>query len=157
MRSAILVATVATLLGSVGCQQQNLRGGCESCGLAGAGGCSSCGLAADEHGGLAGGGGGGYAYRGHGDRRLARGGDAGGCASCGDSDGGCDACSGIAGPNGLNEFGRRARPAYVGHVPHGYLQASGPPGPPSAGYAYPYYTTRAPRDFLLDQPPSIGP
>jgi hypothetical protein len=23
-------------------------------------------------------------------------------------------------------------------------------------YAYPYYTTRAPRDFLMDNPPSIG-
>jgi hypothetical protein len=23
-------------------------------------------------------------------------------------------------------------------------------------YAYPYYTARAPRDFLMDNPPSIG-
>jgi hypothetical protein len=23
-------------------------------------------------------------------------------------------------------------------------------------YAYPYYTTRAPRDFLMDNPPTIG-
>jgi hypothetical protein len=29
--------------------------------------------------------------------------------------------------------------------------------PPSAAYAYPYYTIRAPRDFLLNNPPSIGP
>lgn len=49
-------------------------------------------------------------------------------------------------------------PSHVGHLPHGYEQSlSGPPGPPSATYAYPYYTTRAPRDFLLDNPPSIGP
>ena len=29
-------------------------------------------------------------------------------------------------------------------------------GPPAAAYAYPYYTTRAPRDFLMKNPPSIG-
>jgi hypothetical protein len=23
-------------------------------------------------------------------------------------------------------------------------------------YAYPYYTTRGPRDFLMDNPPTIG-
>ncbi len=31
------------------------------------------------------------------------------------------------------------------------------PGPPVAQAAYPYYTLRGPRDFLLDNPPSIGP
>jgi len=31
------------------------------------------------------------------------------------------------------------------------------PGPPMGQVAYPYYTTRGPRDFLLDNPPSIGP
>lgn len=30
------------------------------------------------------------------------------------------------------------------------------PGPPSGTVGYPYYTTRGPRDFLLDNPPSIG-
>ena len=30
-------------------------------------------------------------------------------------------------------------------------------GPPTAAYSYPYYTTRAPRDFLMNNPPSIGP
>ena len=29
-------------------------------------------------------------------------------------------------------------------------------GPASPAVAYPYYTTRAPRDFLMDNPPSIG-
>jgi hypothetical protein len=32
----------------------------------------------------------------------------------------------------------------------------GPPGPPSAQVGYPYYTLRGPRDFLADNPPSIG-
>jgi hypothetical protein len=31
------------------------------------------------------------------------------------------------------------------------------PGPPTGQTAYPYYTLRGPRDFLLGNPPSIGP
>ena len=31
------------------------------------------------------------------------------------------------------------------------------PGPPTGAVAYPYYTTRGPRDFLMANPPSIGP
>jgi len=30
-------------------------------------------------------------------------------------------------------------------------------GPPTGAVAYPYYTTRGPRDFLASNPPSIGP
>ena len=30
------------------------------------------------------------------------------------------------------------------------------PGPPSPTVGYPYYTMRGPRDFLLDNPPTIG-
>jgi hypothetical protein len=37
---------------------------------------------------------------------------------------------------------------------HGQQQIN--PGPPTAAVAYPYYTHRGPRDFLLDNPPSIG-
>jgi hypothetical protein len=29
-------------------------------------------------------------------------------------------------------------------------------GPPTAAIAYPYYTTRGPRDFFEPNPPSIG-
>jgi len=48
-------------------------------------------------------------------------------------------------------------PASVGRLPHSYFDATqGPLGPPSPTYAYPYYTTRAPRDFLEDNPPTIG-
>jgi hypothetical protein len=32
----------------------------------------------------------------------------------------------------------------------------GPPGPPSGTVGYPYYTLRGPRDFLADNPPSLG-
>lgn len=31
------------------------------------------------------------------------------------------------------------------------------PPPSAAGVAYPYYTSRGPRDFLINNPPSIGP
>ena len=34
---------------------------------------------------------------------------------------------------------------------------TGPAGPPTGAVAYPYYTTRGPRDFLAKRPPSIGP
>lgn len=47
-------------------------------------------------------------------------------------------------------------PSPVGHLPPGYMQDAGPGGPSSATVGYPYYTTRAPRDFLMDNPPSIG-
>ncbi len=30
-------------------------------------------------------------------------------------------------------------------------------GPPTGAIAYPYYTTRGPRDFMASDPPSIGP
>ena len=42
--------------------------------------------------------------------------------------------------------------------PGGYYPPSmaSQPGPPGGTVAYPYYTLRGPRDFLLDNPPSIG-
>ena len=43
--------------------------------------------------------------------------------------------------------------------PHGCRQQvpeTGPEGPPTAAYAYPYYTLHGPRDFLLNNPPSLG-
>ena len=58
----------------------------------------------------------------------------------------------------------QAHPHHAGgadHIPyrghHHHLQTmAGPAGPPTASVAYPYYTTRGPRDFLLANPPSIG-
>jgi len=52
-------------------------------------------------------------------------------------------------------FGAAHRtPGYPHH--HFAREYVGPQGPPTAQTAYPYYTTRGPRDFLLDNPPSIG-
>jgi hypothetical protein len=45
-------------------------------------------------------------------------------------------------------------PGYPKH--HFHREYVGPQGPPTAAVAYPYYTIRGPRDFLLDNPPSIG-
>jgi hypothetical protein len=62
----------------------------------------------------------------------------------------CNDCNGIARPR------MPGQPAYVGHLPHGSQHEVGPTGPATPTYAYPYYTTRAPRDFLQDNPMSIG-
>ncbi len=46
---------------------------------------------------------------------------------------------------------------HVGH--HAQAQpagAGGAGGGPAAQVAYPYYTARGPRDFLMDNPPTIG-
>jgi hypothetical protein len=50
--------------------------------------------------------------------------------------------------------GAHMTPGYPHH--HFHREYVGPQGPPSAHVAYPYYTIRGPRDFLLDNPPSIG-
>ena len=71
-----------------------------------------------------------------------------GCQSCQNSDSSAGSYAG----HGANSAD------YVPRAPHGYYrqQYQSQGAPPSASVAYPYYTTRAPRDFLLDNPPSIG-
>ena len=71
---------------------------------------------------------------------------------------------GLAGLGGHGHAGH----GHAGHGHAGHGQANGghiprlPPqqpatlGPGSGSYAYPYYTTRAPRDFLQGNPYSIG-
>ena len=44
----------------------------------------------------------------------------------------------------------------VPRLPHGYAEQTGPAGTMTGQYAYPYYTTRGPRDFLVNEPSSIG-
>jgi hypothetical protein len=46
---------------------------------------------------------------------------------------------------------------FCGCGPSGDQNYNFNPGPPVAQTAYPYYTLRGPRDFLLANPPSIGP
>ncbi|NLX53788.1 MAG: hypothetical protein GXY58_01600 [Planctomycetaceae bacterium] len=47
-------------------------------------------------------------------------------------------------------------PDYVPYIPKDYYNRIEPAGPPTAAYAYPYYTVRGPRDFFLNQPSTIG-
>jgi hypothetical protein len=71
------------------------------------------------------------------------------------------------GYGGGNGYGHHAHGGWYGPwggahrtpgYPHHHFSRSyiGPQGPPTAQVAYPYYTTRGPRDFLLDNPPTIG-
>ena len=74
----------------------------------------------------------------------------GGGETCGDCGKGCCIC----------EMAGRAAGAVRGLNPHsgGYPEMpTYNPGPPVGQVAYPYYTVRGPRDFLRDNPPSIGP
>ena len=61
----------------------------------------------------------------------------------------CQSC----GPLGSGQYAARAAADRVPQIPcrEGFQQ-----GPCTATYAYPYYTTRAPRDFLQDNPQTIG-
>ena len=80
------------------------------------------------------------------------------CGQCGD---GCDCgdgCSSGKCKNGCG-LGNGCR-RMLGCNPHagGYPEAQNfNPGPPSGQVAYPYYTVRGPRDFLRNNPPTIGP
>lgn len=67
-----------------------------------------------------------------------------GCRTCGLGwqHGGLDYSEGLATGNPLHAHAGRQSPEVA--------------GPPTAGVAYPYYTTRGPRDFLLCNPPTIG-
>lgn len=67
----------------------------------------------------------------------------------------------VAGPlgwqQGGHDYSSHLQPGLTGH--RAAAQVQGQPfnaGPPSPQVAYPYYTHRGPRDFLLDNPPSIG-
>ena len=65
----------------------------------------------------------------------------------------CHDCRG--GRGGLLHHGGRGAGAAAGG--HHYRPETEPAGGPVGQTAYPYYTLRGPRDFLVDNPPSIGP
>jgi len=111
-------------------------GGCTdgSCGLGGGGGVRGR-LAGRMGGGACGPGGCGVG-----------GGGAGGCSACGGA--GCGLCQRVAG---------RVASGFCPHS-NGYpADYNYNPSPPTGQVAYPYYTVRGPRDFLRNNPPSIGP
>lgn len=71
---------------------------------------------------------------------------------------GCRPC-GIGWQRGGTDYQR-----FLSHSEHrqgagaggGAGAGAGASGPATAQVAYPYYTTRGPRDFLLNNPPTIG-
>lgn len=85
----------------------------------------------------------------------------GGCGLFGSGD--CGGCQGGAcgcGPDGCLQHGLHALldcNGCNGCNSCGDQNYNFTPGPPVGQVAYPYYTTRGPRDFLMCNPPSIGP
>ena len=83
----------------------------------------------------------------------------GSCASCPENCSSCDSgCETGMDPGGEVACdpsdpcgGQRCGP-FRGGCRDAFVQ-----GPPSAAIAYPYYTVRAPRDFLAQNPPGLGP
>ena len=132
MNRWLLIGSLAGLLiASTGCLHHNTRGGCST------GGCetSACGS---------------------------------GCNSCGNSSGMLGRMAGLCGTSGCRagcspgKIGwMQGGHNYSAHLQPGHGVAQGInrphiPGPPSAQVGYPYYSHRGPRDFLLDNPPTIG-
>ena len=55
------------------------------------------------------------------------------------------------------DYSSHLQPGLLGHNAAQSLNARPVnPGPPTGQVAYPYYTVRGPRDFLVDNPPTIG-
>jgi hypothetical protein len=74
-----------------------------------------------------------------------------------------DCGNGHCGPTGVHGYGGGLHASAAAHrgnvpapLPHGYQHQMGPGGPPTAQVAYPYYTTRGPRDFFLNEPAPLG-
>jgi hypothetical protein len=85
-----------------------------------------------------------------------------GCPDGGCQPGACQECEGGAcHPRHVGRYGGLAKhhlspeeKAALAGSDYGAVQ---PAGAPTGAVAYPYYTTRGPRDFLAKCPPSIGP
>ena len=74
-----------------------------------------------------------------------------GCAGARDGIGGCRGCN-----NGSGCIRNGAYARHFGPSTHVTGAEEGAGAPQGAQVAYPYYTNRGPRDFLLNNPPSIG-
>jgi hypothetical protein len=85
-----------------------------------------------------------------------------GCPDGACGNGACQDCAdGSCHPRHVGRYGGLAKhhltPAEKAALAGSDYGAVQPAGPPSGAVAYPYYTTRGPRDFLAKNPPSIGP
>jgi hypothetical protein len=84
------------------------------------------------------------------------------CSDGACADGACQACEGgVCKTPHAGRYGGLAKhhlsPAERAALEGSDYGATTPAGPPTGAVAYPYYTTRGPRDFLAKRPPSIGP
>lgn len=170
MNRWLLIGSLAGLLiASTGCLHHNTRGcgsgGCSTgaCGQSdcgcNSGGCNGvgCNSGGCNSGGCNSGACGGQGSCGSCNQCGALGAIGSACGLCG-----CRGRVGCeAGPLGWQQGGLHyssyLQPGACGHNA-GQALANRPfnPGLPSAQVAYPYYTVRGPRDFLLDNPPTIG-
>ncbi|MEM8865877.1 MAG: hypothetical protein AAGF31_10075 [Planctomycetota bacterium] len=141
MRFLMAAVAAAFLATSVGCQSMGSRGCGPTCAAPGCG-CSDCGPVCGDC--------------------CACGDHCGGCGNCvtcdGCGGGGCDKCGGCGILNKLTggAIGGAGDPSLCPLGP-GDSVYDFQPGPPVGQVAYPYYTTKGPRDFLMKNPPSIGP
>jgi hypothetical protein len=165
MNRWLLIGSLACLLtGTTGCLHHNTRGSCDN------GGCAS---GSCPNGACAGGAGaGGGCQNGMCGNGACQGGACGGggiagvarglCGLCGlnGCQGGCrTGCQ--PGPIGWQQGGlnysAHLNPGLLGHKAAGALEGRPfTPGPPTGQVGYPYYSVRGPRDFFLDNPPTIG-
>ncbi|TWT72508.1 hypothetical protein [Crateriforma conspicua] len=136
-RWLMIGSLVGLLMSATGCLHHNTRNDCNSC-QTNSCQCNEC----NSGGGL-----------------LGQLGGKKNCNSCNNCNGCRNGC--VAGPIGWQQGGHNysshLNPGLLGHDTSTVLNSQPfQPGPPSAQTAYPYYTHRGPRDFLLDNPPSIG-
>lgn len=154
-----VLGAACLMVASTGCLHHNLRGncgsGCESaasCGTCETGGCQTgnCGSCETESCGT------GIL------NRLRNGGSCGNACgnSCGSCSGGCRTgcvAGGLGWQQGGLDYSSHLKPGLLGHGAGARLNSTPfTPGPPSAQVGYPYYSVRGPRDFFLDNPPTIG-
>jgi hypothetical protein len=144
MRMLLLACAAILLAAATGCGQMNLahKKGCEDCFAQGG-----------RHGG-----GHGMAHHAGGHGMGHYGGGAHG-GRYGNVEYSADHAAYHGGGHGGGHYGPHGGPHGTPGFPHHHQtrEYTGPQGPSTAQVAYPYYTTRGPRDFLVDNPPSIGP
>ncbi|MEM9588676.1 MAG: hypothetical protein AAGA03_15450 [Planctomycetota bacterium] len=134
-RWLMIASLVATLTTMTGCLHHQTRGGC-STGDCSSGSCGEC-----SSGGLLG--------------KLS-GKSCGSCGTCNGCRTGCVAGS-LGWQQGGLDYSSHLQPGLLGHRAAASMESVPfQPGPPTGQVAYPYYTHRGPRDFLMDNPPSIG-
>ncbi len=169
MRAVLLAAALVVCASATGCHQMGRRHGDP---------CNACGPTGHHHGGVLG-------HRKHGGGLFRKHSDMCDVCAATDVQGPfgapsgphgpSDALGGVYGPHaaaaaaagygggagggpafggGPGNYPVRGTPGYPHH--HYSREYIGPQGPSTAQVGYPYYTVRGPRDFLQDNPPSIG-